>query len=647
MAQDKKPLAVMAFGAIGVVFGDIGTSPLYAFRQVFHDQPGLVHESSAVLGILSLFLWSIILVVCVKYVGFVMRADHDGEGGTLAMLGLIHADAEPSQDQTRADAPDAAHAGEHRETPRPGPAPAPGGRGGPNALTLLALFASALLFGDGIITPAISVLSAVEGLKVATTAFEPMVLPLAIAILAALFVLQTVGTERVAKLFAPVMLAWFITIGVIGLIAMLHHPAVLAAANPLYALSFLGSHGWTGFATLGAVVLAFSGVEALFADLGQFGRRPITLAWYCVVLPGLLLNYLGQGGHVLDNPAAAAQPFFALVPHWAIYPLIVLATAAAVIASQALISGAFSLTRQAINLGYAPRYTVRHTASATAGQVYVPVINAVLAVACIGIVLAFRSSQALGNAYGLAVIGTMTITSVIYFVVLRRVWRWPRAACVAVVGSFLVIEVAFLASNLTKLLSGAWVPVVIAALLFAVLAIWTDGRARYRQAIAGWSIPVARFLHSRRRKHDTGRLAVFLTDDLAGVPMVGRIPWLMDEVRHKAVLLLKVETAEAATVADAERVQADRVDDGLYTATVRFGFMEPATVSTLLPRILPSQECSVVFYVPELFDAKRGKGLKRLCTRLFLAIGDTGLSPVQFFDLPPTQTVSVGVDPDF
>ncbi|MGI3776237.1 MAG: potassium transporter Kup [Janthinobacterium lividum] len=632
-AKDSKPVALLAFGALGVVFGDIGTSPLYAVRQVFHDSPGFAHDPGAILGVLSLVLWSIVLVVCVKYVGFVMRADHDGEGGTLAMLGLIHARVDPSQDGTRDEiAPDA------NGKPRPAP------RERPDGLTLLALFASALLFGDGMVTPAISVLSAVEGLKTATPVFQPVVLPLSVVILVALFAVQSGGTERVAKLFGPVMLAWFATIGAVGLVATLHHLSVLAAANPAYGLRFLVGHGWTGFATLGAVVLAFSGVEALFADLGHYGRRPITLAWYCVVLPGLVLNYLGQGGHILDDPGAAAEPFFSLVPHWAVYPMVALSTLAAIIASQALISGAFSLTQQAVNMGYAPRYAIKHTSADTEGQVYMPVVNGVLAIGCIAIVLGFRTSDALGAAYGLAVIGTMTITSVVYFVVLRRVWGWGLLRAGALVGAFLVVEVAFLVANLAKLLSGAWLPIAIALVVFGVVAVWTDGRARYRRSIAQWEMPVARFRALMgdwtAREQET---AVFLTGDLDQVPLVGQHPWLLAHVRSKRVMLLKVETSDAPFVAG-ERLTIESLGDGLFRGTARFGFMESPDVGRVLEGAVPFEWDGAVFYLGQPIAAEHGRWLDRLRCRLFLFLGRTGLTPIEFFRIPPAQAVSVALE---
>ena len=484
-AAPSRSLPIVVIGALGVVFGDIGTSPLYALRQVFHDNPSLATDPRAVTGILSLILWAVVLAVCVKYTMFVMRADCDGEGGTLAMLGLIR----------RAD------------PPKP--------YASPTALVLVVLFGSALLYGDGMITPSISVLSAVEGLGVATNALKPVVLPLAAGILVALFLVQKSGTQVVGRVFGPIMLLWFAAIGTLGVIGAGQTPAIWRCLDPLAGLGFLVSHGWQGYATLGAVVLAFSGVEALFADLGHFGRPPILLAWYFIVLPGLFLNYVGQGALVLHDPHAGAEPFYGLVPRQALYPMVALSTAATVIASQALISGAFSLTHQAVNMGLAPPYRVTHTSRRTSGQVYMPLINTLLMVGCLAIVLSFRTSDALGNAYGLAVIGTMTVTSVVFFIVTRRVWHWPLVAALPLLAAFMLFDLSFLGANLAKLLQGAWVPLAIGMTVFFLMFCWTLGRARFGRALAAWSMPVAAF-----RQDVAGWLSrrdgtvVFLTLDL-------------------------------------------------------------------------------------------------------------------------------------
>jgi KUP system potassium uptake protein len=604
-------------GAVGIVFGDIGTSPLYAIRQVFHDTPGFAAHPADILGILSLVIWAIFLAVCVKYTIFVLRADHQGEGGTLAMLGLIQ-DSDP-------------------------PAPF----AGPSLLVLLVLFGSALLYGDGMITPSISVLSAVEGLNVATNIFKPYVLPIAAGILLALFLVQHKGTEAVGAFFGPVMMAWFVAIGALGLVSIVQHPAVLSCFNPVHALGFLTTHGWTGYATLGAVVLAFSGVEALFADLGHFGRKPIILAWYFLVLPGLLLNYLGQGALLLTDPHAASEPFFGLVPHWGIYPMVVLATLATVIASQALISGAFSLTRQAVNMGLAPRYAIRHTSAETSGQVYMPLVNAFLMIGCLAVVFGFQSSDALGNAYGLAVIGTMTITSIVFFVVTRRVWHWPLYASLPLLAAFLVFDLAFLGANLAKLFQGAWVPLVVALFVFSLLTVWTIGRARYRKALSAWSMGIEEF---RAGMKDWGHrgpgAAVFLTENLDRVPLVGRHVWLRENSRYENVLLLRIYAVRSPYLSGEDRVTVQELGNGLYTAEARFGFMELPSAREVLPKCLPFDWDSAVFMLPQPIPSDCGSFGRRLLQRVYVFLGRTGLTPIEWFQIPPHQAVSVGLELD-
>jgi KUP system potassium uptake protein len=604
-------------GAIGVVFGDIGTSPLYAVRQVFHDTPDYANDPNAILGVLSLILWAIVLAVCIKYTLFVMRADHDGEGGTLAMLGLIEQTDPPDQQE------------------RPSP------------LVLLVLFGSALLYGDGMITPSISVLSAVEGLNVATNIFKPYVLPIAAGILLGLFLLQQRGTGAVGKVFGPVMILWFICIGALGVVSILKHPGVLACANPSYGIGFLLHHGWTGYLTLGAVVLAFSGCEALFADLGHFGRKPIVLAWYFFVLPGLMLNYLGQGALLLIDKSAAAEPFYGLVPHWGIYPMVVLATCATVIASQALISGAFSLTRQAVNMGLAPRYAIRHTSAETSGQVYMPVVNTFLMIGCLAVVFGFRSSDALGNAYGLAVIGTMTVTSIVFFIVTRRVWHWPLYLSVPLLVAFLVFDLAFLGANLVKILQGAWVPLVIGGFVFTLLTIWTNERARFRTALASWSMDVDEFAEGMRGWQERGAgAAVFLTGDLNRVPLVGKHHWLREHCRYENVLLLRISLCRSPYYDEGQRVVVQDKGNGLYTAEAHFGFMEQPCAGTVLPEALPFEWSSAVFMLPQPIATDSGPFLRRVLRRIYLFLGRTGLTPIEWFQIPPHQAVSVGLELD-
>jgi len=613
-AHDK-PLPLIMLGALGIVFGDIGTSPLYALRQVFHDNPPLANDPVAVIGIVSLILWAVVLAVCVKYTLFVMRADNDGEGGTLAMLGLIQ---------------------------RQGPA-TPYQSAGP--LVLLVLFGSALLYGDGMITPSISVLSAVEGLDVATHTFKPYVLPIAAGILVALFLFQSRGTQAVGRLFGPVMLLWFIAIGALGVVSLLQTPSILRCVNPVTGVDFMVRHGWMGYAVLGAVVLAFSGVEALFADLGHFGRKPIVLAWYFVALPALLLNYLGQGALLLHSPQSGAEPFYGLVPHAALYPMVALSTAATVIASQALISGAFSLTHQAVNMGLAPPYRIRHTSKDTSGQVYMPLINTLLMIGCLAVVLSFRTSDALGNAYGLAVIGTMTVTSIVFFIVMRRVWHWGLALALPVFIGFMIFDLAFLGANLAKLLEGAWVPLAIGLSVFLLLWAWTRGRAHFGRALAAWSMPVAQF-RQQIAGWDTRQdgTVVFLTFDLDHVPLVGRHAWLRANCRYQRVLLLRIETGRAAYVNESERVEVHDSGDGLFTAVARFGFMESPRVGDVLPKALPFAWENTVFILTQPITAGHCSWLGQIVLSVYQFLRQTGLTPIERFHIPPGQTIAVGLE---
>jgi KUP system potassium uptake protein len=497
------------------------------------------------------------------------------------------------------------------------------------------------------ITPSISVLSAVEGLNVATSALKPAVLPIAACILVALFLFQRRGTQSVGKLFGPVMLLWFISLGVLGAIGLMQQPSVLRCLNPQAGLAFMVTHGWKGYATLGAVVLAFSGVEALFADLGHFGRRPIVLAWYFVALPGLMLNYLGQGALVLRNPHEGAEPFFGLVPHLALYPMVALSTAATVIASQALISGAFSLTHQAVNMGLAPPYRVDHTSKDVSGQVYMPLINTVLMIGCLVIVLSFRSSDALGNAYGLAVIGTMTITSLVYFVVMRRVWQWPLIAALPVLAGFMAFDLTFLGANLAKILQGAWVPLAIGLCVFLLLWSWTAGRARFGRALVDWAMPVEQFKRDiagwSSRQSGT---VVFLTFDLDHVPLVGRHQWLHENCRYQRVLLLRIETSQSPYIPKADRVTVQDSGNGLFTAVARFGFMESPRAGDVLPEALPFAWDDTVFILSQPITARHCSWAGQVVLSAYQFLRETALSPTERFSLPAAQTISVGLELD-
>jgi KUP system potassium uptake protein len=625
----KASLPWLALGAIGVVFGDIGTDGLYVMAACFQETPGLAQDHAAVLGIISLILWAVILVVCVKYLTFIFRADHHGEGGTLALLGLLRENEGDPQTRIAID-----------RTPRR-----------PGLLVFVVLFGSALLYGDGMITPAISVLSAVEGLNVATDVFKPFVVPLAAAILIALFLIQSRGTERVGKLFGPVMCLWFVTIGALGLNGLLHRPAILVAFNPLYGARFLISHGLAGYDVLGAVVLAVSGAEALFADIGHFGRKPILLAWYGLALPALMLNYLGQGGLILADPKAISNAFFGLVPHWGLYPMVALSTAATVIASQALISGAFSLTQQAVHMGLCPRFLIRQTSKTERGQIYMPVVNSFLMIGCTAIVFSFRSSAALSYAYGLAVVGTMIVTSGVFYLVMRKVWHWSLMLAVPIAAVFMFIDLGFLGGNLDKLLYGAWVPVAIALVVFTLAAIWTDGRPRYRQALDTWAMPIAEFQQEMTgwgsRQEGT---AVLLTPVPERVPMVGRHAWLRQQVHHEFVLLITVENADAAWVPVAEQVKIESLTPSLHRLRASFGFMQPVDLDAALQAAkragLAINWKELVFYLPQPMESERGNWLSRMRRRIFMFLGSAGLSPMEYFHIKPNQTVSVGLEID-
>jgi KUP system potassium uptake protein len=618
MAKDNPhPLPALTLGALGVVFGDIGTSPLYAISQCFRDLHAKTPPAEDVLGILSLVFWSIMLVVCVKYVTFVLRADFNGEGGTLALLGLL------------------------RTKGRPGVKPLGG-------IVLLVFFGSALLYGDGVITPSISVLSAVEGLKVATPAAQPYIVPICAAILAGLFLIQQFGTGGVGRLFGPVMAVWFLVIGVLGGFGIARAPQVLQALNPLHAVTFLVAHGFGSILVLGAVVLAFSGVEALFADLGHFGRGPIRLAWYGIALPALIANYFGQGALILTQPALAGSSFFGLVPKVAIYPMVGLATLATIIASQAVISGAFSLTQQAIHLGYLPPMRIRHTSETEEGQIYVGPVNWALMIACLVTVFGFQSSDRLTSAYGLALSGTMTVTTVAYFLVLRRVFRWKPVMAWLLCGAFLIIDLAFLMGNLAKIISGAWYPLTLAAFVFSIYWIWTASHARYKRLLRRLAMPIPGFV--RLLGGESGRqggTAIFLTSHEDTVPLVGKIPWLRQQARHHQVILVTVAAATEPRVADADSSRLEHLGPGFFRISTRFGFMQEPDISRIL-----SSQCAkelkidwdhLVCFIPEPKIILKGSMRRRAAARLFDFMLRNSLTIADYFQIPARQIVHVGV----
>ena len=502
--------AALALGALGIVFGDIGTSPLYAFRQSFVGLLRVAPSHDNVLGLLSLVLWSLILIVFVRYIGMVMRLAHGGEGGILALLAFVL------------------------------PAVKRGVPPQASWLTFLVILGAGMLFGDGIITPAVSVLSSVEGLGVATSDARPYIVPIAVGILIALFLVQSRGTGRIGSIFGPIMLAWFAVIGFLGLLGIAKYPAALQAFNPLYIARFFAHHGFAGLAVFGAIVLCVSGVEALYADMSHFGRVPIAAAWTVVVFPALVLNYIGQGALVLAAPESLANPFYLLAPRWALYPVVAIATVATIIASQALISGVFTLTKQGISLGFIPRMRVIYTSVAHRGQVYVPFVSRLLVIVCIALVLTFQSSARLANAYGLAVAGTMVVTSIAYFEVVRVRFRWSLTAALLATLPFLALEALFVIGSLPKVLEGGWIPLVVSAVIFVIAGAWRAGRRRVAIVQLEQSQPVRSFLGDVK-----GRLgvpyqgtAVFLTGDPEGIPFVLRHHWARTHSIDEKIVLL-------------------------------------------------------------------------------------------------------------
>lgn len=613
MARGRRATPLLALGALGIVYGDIGTSPLYAMRESFegagHEMP--VTEVN-VLGILSLIVWSLILVISLKYLVFVMRADNDGEGGILVLTSLIPRANQPSR---------------RRRT-----------------MILLGLFGTALLYGDGMITPAISVLAAVEGTEVASPQIAEFTIPIAIVILVALFALQHRGTGTVGKLFGPVMIVWFSTLGVLGLVHVITEPQVLAALNPTYAVGFFLDNGMTGFLALGSVFLVVTGGEALYADLGHFGRRPIALGWFSLVLPGLLLNYFGQGALLISQPEAIDHPFYRMAPTWGLVPLTVLATAATVIASQALISGVFSLTMQASQYSYLPRMRIVHTSSEERGQIYVPTVNWVLMIACVGLVLGFRSSTNLAAAYGVAVTSTMVITTLLYYLVVRDRFGWPLLPAAALCAAFLVMDLAFFGANIPKIPHGGWFPLVVGAIVFAMLTTWFTGRRLVRERAGRGRTPLGEFIEGALEQ-DPKRVdgtAVYLF----GVPGAAPPPLLYNfrsnHVFHDRVLAVNVVTDDVPRVHPVERVKETELADGVTQIELHYGFMEEPRVSEDLgfhAGVNPDE--ATYFLGRESVVVSEEPGMAKWREHLFTFLKRNSTSAAAYFNLPPDRVFEI------
>jgi len=607
----------LTIGSIGVVYGDIGTSPLYALREsvLAAVGSGRPAEQPVVLGILSLIIWALILVVTAKYVVILLRADNNGEGGTLALMALA------SRALGRAS----------------------------GAVILLGIISGALFYGDAIITPALSVLSAIEGLKVATPAFDAYVVPITVLILIALFAVQSRGTAKVATYFGPATLVWFGAIAAAGLWHIAQNPAVLLAFNPWYGVSFLIHHGIVAFYTLGAVFLVVTGSEALYADLGHFGRGPIRFAWLTVVLPALTINYLGQGALVLANPKAIDNPFFLLFPDWALLPMVLLATAATVIASQAVITGAYSLTRQAIQLGLLPRLEIRHTSEALAGQIYMPRVNTLLLVGVLLLVGLFRSSSALASAYGIAVTGTMVVTAMMAFIVIWKVWRWKMVAAAALIVPFLFIDLTFLAANMLKIVEGGWMPLALGGVVMTVMYTWRRGSRLLFQKTRRQEIPLASLVASLEKKPPAAvpGTAVFLTSDPEFAPTALLHSLKHYKVLHEKNVILTVETADTPRVDPAERVRMEPVGETFLRVSLRFGFMETPNVPKALAiaRKLGWQFdiMSTSFFLSRRLLKPAAKSeMPNWQDRLFIGLSRLANDATDYFQIPTGRVVEVG-----
>lgn len=606
-------------GALGVVYGDIGTSPLYALRECFSPMHGVAPSASNVLGLLSLVFWSLVLIVCVKYLLFVLRADNRGEGGILALLAL-----------TLGSGP---RSGRRRV-----------------ALTTLGIFGAALLYGDGIITPCITVLGAVEGLEVATPLFTPYVVPISIAVLVGLFAMQRMGTGGVGRVFGPVTLVWFVAIAATGIRGIAMDPSVLAAVSPWHAVRFLLENGRMAVIVLGSVFLAVTGAEALYADLGHFGAKPIRLAWFVVVFPSLILNYFGQGALMLSRPGAVDNPFFHLAPGWALFPLVALATAASVIASQALIAGAFSLTMQGIQLGYLPRMDIRHTSMHARGQIYMPLINWALMLACIALVVGFRSSGNLSAAYGIAVTLTMLITTVLFYFACRWVWNWPVWRAGLLCAAFMILEFVFCAANAMKIGHGGWLPLAVAAAIFVVMTTWKTGRMLLRERLDARRLPFDVFLESVRdgsavRVKGT---AVYMSGNPNDTPIALLHNMKHNRVLHERIVLLTIAAEEKPHVDAAARTHVEPLADGFYRVIARFGFMETPDISTVLAACreqglaLNAGTCSFFLSRETIVPGKRPI-MSRWRARLFAYLSRNAQTAAAFFGLPANRVIELGL----
>jgi KUP system potassium uptake protein len=619
-------LAVLALTALGVVYGDIGTSPLYAIKECFKPQYGLAPTPVNVYGVLSLIVWSLMLVISVKYVLFILRADNRGEGGVLALLALVQSGARRRKDARRRA-----------------------------LLIAIGLIGGAFLYGDGIITPAISVLSAVEGIEIATPALHRFIVPIAFLIIAALFAVQRFGTARVGTTFGWITLLWFLSIAGVGILEIARGPEVLWALNPWNGARFFIDHPMLSFVVLGAVVLVITGGEALYADMGHFGKRPIRLVWFALVFPALLLNYFGQGALLLRQPSAVENPFYLLTPRPLLIPMLFVATAATIVASQALISGAFSLTQQAVQLGYMPRMTIRHTSAREAGQIYIPEVNKALAIGTLLLVVGFGSSTALGGAYGVAVTGTMAITTVLFVAVARQRWNWKPWQIVTFLVLFLTIDVAFFSSNLLKVAHGGWVPLLVAAIVYTLMTTWKRGRTILSNILRRSSLPLDLFLRdvANRKPVRVPGTAIFMTSDPEGTPVVLLHHLKHNKVLHEQVMLMSIVSGEVPEVPDEERVEVERLSENFVRVVARYGFMEKPNVPEVLEYC---EESGISHLKPHEVSFFLGRerlipiGASRMARwrkKLFAIMSRNAQGATEFFQIPPNRVVELGAQIEF
>ncbi|MBK9153612.1 MAG: potassium transporter Kup [Chloracidobacterium sp.] len=618
-APTGRYLTTLSLAALGVVYGDIGTSPLYAIRECFHGPHAIAPTAANILGVLSLIFWSLVIVISIKYLTFVLRADNRGEGGILSLAAL----ATPIK---------------------------PSGRTEKWFLIALGIFGAALLYGDGVLTPAISILGAIEGLTVAAPELSFFVLPVTIGILVGLFFFQSRGTAGVGRIFGPVTLLWFVVLAILGFAQIIHYPQVIAAANPLHGVQFFVANGWHGFIILGSVFLVVTGGEALYADMGHFGTRPIRLAWFTVALPALLLNYFGQGALLLEDPAMAVNPFYRLAPSWALYPMIVLATSAAVIASQAVISGAFSLTMQAVQLGFVPRVKILHTSSREIGQIYLPAVNWALMAGCIAIVIGFGSSSRLASAYGIAVTSTMVITTVLFYFVARDRWNWGLLPTIALCSVFLVIDLAFFGANIIKVLDGGWFPLLLAAAVFTVMLTWKKGRSILQQRVQDETAPLEDFLRdiSSKKVPRVPGTAVYMNGNASRTPaaLINNIEH--NRILHQRLLFVTVKTRPIPYVDRDERVLVEQLGKTFWRVKLYYGYMEEPNVPRELLGLeqaglrLSPNEMTYFLGRETIIATKKYSGMARWREKLFSLLSRNARSATSFFGIPPGRVVELG-----